>query len=369
MAYYYEITELSINISNAIDFSIYDGTHYYDLTANFEGDSNNSLCTNLNPTDLSYNWDIWGQLILEADTYTSRVFEIDSGVPTLISNDPATNLSLYLIKVANSSSVTYEWLTTEFQYIDGIMRIYKCTNNTRVIVESTPVVSGLANANIELITQAYSYDIIIDGVLFQDFDSFSKCHVESSTLIRLFVDVAVLDVNTVIGLNSVDCTLERINNESARINWSINSNNASYVTGCILTYLQNSSGSFYIGKNCSTSGYSYSVDLDLDSNNEYVILGKLEQGENYRYCGGQLAYGDFDTDGGEFGATGLLGAIFIILALMLMFAGDGLSILIGGAVGIIGAFLLGILNLPWIVIASLLLFIILMGAIARVGKK
>jgi len=183
------------------------------------------------------------------------------------------------------------------------------------------------------------------------------------------VDVAALDVSTVIGLNSVDCTLERVNNESARINWSINPNNASYVTGCILTYLQNSSGSFYVGKNCSTSGYSYSADLDLDSNNQYIIIGKLEQGLTYRYCGGQLPYGDFDTDGGEFGATGLLGAIFIILALMLMFAGDGLSILIGGTVGIIGAYLLGILNLPWIVIASLLLFIILMGAIARVGKK
>jgi len=160
MAYYDEITGLAINISNAIDFAIYDGTHYYNLTTNFEGDSNNSLCTNLNPTDLSYNWNIWGNLILEADSYTSRVFEIDSGVPTLISNDPATNLNLYLIKVANSSSVTYEWLTTEFQYIDGIMRIYKCDNATRTIVESTPVVSGLANANIELVTQAYSYDEI-----------------------------------------------------------------------------------------------------------------------------------------------------------------------------------------------------------------
>ncbi len=200
-SYFDELTDEAITATNAYNLKLFDGTFFYNQTDSFLGSTNDTLCTNLNDSQIVYNWNAWGTITLSKSQYITRVLDFEEVVPIALSNLPTKQLNLFLIGTANSSTIRYQWLTSEFKFIDGTMRIFKCDpDGTFDLVESTPLITGLASANLQLLTQPYFYDIIIDGVIFQDFNSYSRCHIESDTItaIKYFVEVSFVDVAAVI---------------------------------------------------------------------------------------------------------------------------------------------------------------------------
>lgn len=372
ISYYDEIDGSSIQVdSNTYDFVVFDGTYYYNQTGVFLNSTNNSFCTNLPPENITYNWNLWGSVLtLREAGYATRMFDISEGLPTIISNNPPTNLLLYLIELNDSATVIYEWFTTEFQSIDGTMRIFRCQNGSDVLVESVPIINARAVANIELLTQPYRYDIIYNGLIYEDEDSFSRCHVEAETTVRFYVDVGTLTVDELIGLEGITCSLTREEtNNTVTMTWTSNPEDSTYVQGCIIAYRQSVTNNIEVYNNCSVEadGYSRTVTIPA-SGYTYTVIGELRQGNNTAYCADTIEFYTSETSAELFGTSGLIAVFLLIAAMILFYAGDGEIQLVGAAIGFMSAWILGIFNFGFIVSTSVVLFLGLIIAIGRYNR-
>jgi len=370
--YYDEINQSIMNATNTYDLSIYDGTYYYNQTGAFINANTNKFCTNIDPDTTTYNWDMWGSFTLSAGSYITRVLDIDESAPIAISNNPYTNYSLYLIKVANSSTITYTWYTTSFNVVDGTMRIYRCNDDgSKSLVESLPIISGIGYANLELLTQTYSYDITIDGVLYQNLEGFTKCHIEAGTEVTIYVDLGDVEIASQTGLAGLagsKCTLTKILPDLVRMEWAVNPEDSSAIEGCIIAYRRTIYGNVEVYNNCTSNTFNRTVQIPLNSN-EYVVMGKLRQNNFTVVCGENIHFDSRDSVGGYWGSSGLLAAFFLIAAMALMFAGNGELMIIGVIVGIIGIAILGITNFDIAIISAMIALLIIVLFVGRYSRK
>lgn len=370
-SYFNEITGAPIVATNAYDFAVSDGTFFYNQTGSFNGSNNNSICTNVNPTNATYNWDMWGTITsLSAPGFVSRVIDIEEIAPFQLSNNPTTNISLFLIDIPNSSTVKYNWLTTDFQVVDGTMRIFKCNvDGTKELVESIPVISSSATANIRLLVQPYSYDIIIDGTLFTNPDGFTQCHVESLTELTFYVDVTPIDIATLIGLNGIPCIINKTGNRTALLRWGNNPENlVDDLFGCFTAWRKTIGGQVEVFSNCTVE-VDFEREVSVPSNgNEYIVQGHLLQNGEQAICG-EVSFSPDDEAAGRFGISGLLGVFFLFVGVALIYAGQGQEQLLGGGIGIVAAWLLGILNFPWLAVSAMVAFLVIIALIGRYTRK
>lgn len=370
--YYDEGTGDSLVIdSNAYQLKIFDSTYYFNQTDSFTNSNTDGLCTNLNPDNITYNWNMWGTFTLKRNNYVTRVIEIDESVPYLISNNPTNNISLFMVSVLNSSTMVYNWYTSQLQVIDGTMRIHKCNDDgTKSLVESTPIISGTATANIQLLTQPYSYDVIVDGVVYQDTDSYTRCHIESQTERTYYVEIQITDISDLLGLYGIDCYLNKTGNNSVTMIWGPNSEDPSYVQGCIKAYRATITNNTLIYENCTveSDGYRRSVTIPANSNT-YTVQGYMLQNNNTRMCDGTISFIASDQAGGTFGLTALLAAFFLIAGLALLWAGEGAMSNIGAAIGLGVSWIIGIIIFPWAVVTGLIIFLLFVVFVGRYTRK
>ena len=369
--YFDEISGVPINITNTFQLFFNDGIRIYNLSGSFNGSSMNTLCSNINPINVTYNFDMYGSIILSNASYITRTLDIDSSAPILVSNNPVTNQSLFLIKIADSSTVKYIWRTTNHILVDGTMRIYRCNDDaTKSLVESVTVIQGIAAANIELLTRAYSYDIIVDGRIYNDPIGYSKCHVEAFTEVNLFVNIEEEIPFATVALGSLRCNLVKGIGNSVTMSWSPNPQDASYVTGCLIGYTKAIYGNIEVYNNCSTEpdGYSRTVNINIP-NEEFVLTGKLIQDDNSAICQNTLIFGGDRESASLIGGAGLFALLLLFLSGVLFYAGDGELQLLGGVVGLVAAWVLGVSQFKWITIASMIFFLGIIALIGRYSRK
>lgn len=375
ITYFDEIGNNNITANNFYSLPITDGTFFYNQTESFAGNTSDSFCTNVNSSVLTYNWDMWGTFTLSKLTYVTRIVEYAEDAPLTLSNNPTTNLSLFLIKINESSTIVFNWLTLGYQPIDGIMRVFRCNNDgSRSLTESVPVTGGSTGSNspnLQLLTQAYAYDIIIDGTIFQDFNSYSKCHVETQSERTYFVNVDETDISPILGLFSIECDLTKITNESVRMTWEANPEVEGFVSGCISVDRTSINGSVTIFDNCSTlaEGFSRVVVLPINSGNEFVVRGRLEQNNATAFCRDTIVFSPNDIPGGLFSTTGLIGAFLLILSLALFYSAEGEITLFASIVGIIASWIIGIMNMPWIYPSALMFFLLIIAYVGRHARQ
>lgn len=370
-SYFDELNDAPLNATNSYDLIISDGTKYYNQTGSFVEHFSDLLCTNVNPDNVTYNWDMWGQITsLSSPGYVGRVININEIVPYTLSNNPRTYIPLYLIGVANSSTVKYNWFTENFQVIDGTMRIFRCdVNGSKNLVESLPIISSLATANIQLLTQAYSYDVIIDGIIYTDPVGYSACHIESITELTYYVDTSLIDIGTLIGLNAVACKINKTSNATALMIWGENPENTDDdVMGCIVGSRRSINGLVEVFSNCTIEAdYRREVGVPINGN-EYIVQGYLKQNNEIAVCG-EVSFRPEDEAAGRFGVTGLLATFFLFIGLVLIYAGKGEEQLLGGGIGIVIAWFLGILNFSWLIVSAIVVFLIIIALIGRYTRK
>jgi hypothetical protein len=363
MSYYDEVTLSPISLLNAYNLTFYDGLQYINKYGSVSNTSN-TFCSTLNPDNFTYNWNMFGTLQLSKTSYATRVFTIDSYSPYLVSNNPQKNISLYMISLANSTTVSYTWLTTGFSPINGIWRIYKCVNNTRVLVESTVISDGLGIANIELITQPYSYDVIIDGIVYTS-NSFSTCHIEASDTRTYYVDVNALNIYESIGLYLVSCNVEKVSNNTVTMSWSQNPGDNSVITGCIVAKRQTISNITEIFRNCTTGSTGSFTNSIPSTGNNYWVEGHLIQNGNEIICKQNVAFISQKTETELLGGMAIFSSFLLIASLILIFSTTGEGMLFGGIIGVIVSWLLGITAYDWTVVSPIVAFLFIVVIITR----
>jgi len=308
-------------------------------------------------------------LSLSLDGYVTRFFSFPSDYDTIVSNNPSYYQPLYLISLGNSSTVTYSWYSTTYDLIDGTMRVYRCNENgSKNLVESTPISSGVAYANIELVNTPYAYDVIVDGVVYQQ--SFYECHPEYSTDVTYYVDFSETPLNPVIGLFLIDCTLVQSGSSDVVMSWGANQYGSASIQGCLVFYGEGGiSGLNELSRTCENST-SYTLTGTAPAGT-FNARGEITQGGYTGQCQDVIT---FDTGrANNFGIMGLFATVLLVLGGALLFVGLSNNkpeiAVIGGGVGLLLAWILGILSIGWIPASAALLFIIMAVVVGRYGRK
>lgn len=369
ITYYDEVNNNLLTVdSNVYALVITDGTYYYDQSGIFTNENRSSFCTNVDPANATYNWNAYGTFTLENSGYVTRVYTIDELSPTLLSNNPTTLLDLFMIGVNDSSTVTFSWLTTNFQQFDGTMKIYKCENDsTRSLVDSQLIINGLAFANLELFFTAYSYEVIIEGTTYTG--AWTDCHIEAATEREFLVDLDEITILPVIGLFLVDCHMTNVSND-VTMTWGANPEDTTSIEACIIGKRQSIYNMTEVYRNCSnqTSG-SFMVTVP-NLANAYTVTGEITQNGVKGYCQDTLQFNHDRTDvSSALGAMGLLCIVILILSLALMYSGSGEKQVIAACVGVIIAFFIGLTSLPWHVISSICFLGVIVVLIGRYTKR
>jgi len=371
--YYGEVSGSRINATHVYALNASDGTHYYPLGGAFSLNDTNSFCSNVDPSQNTYGFNVWGTNTIGADDYVTRVISTEESLPLTFSNNPIENISYYLINVTGSNTITYNWLTTNLQPVDGTMRIFKCQDDgSQALVESVPVISGQGNANIELLTQAYSYDIILDGVLYKDFNGYTRCHVEALSSITLYVDLKeIVPTQQVIGLQGIVCSLEKaVANNTVTMTWEANPYVEGYVQGCIQARRLMITGDVVTYNNCTeeADGYSRTVTIPENSN-DYIVSAYLVQNTDSLFCSDYVEYRPSSETSQVLGISSLLAAIFLITSLILIYGTEGAITLVAAAGGIIISTFLGLINFSAVTVSMYTAFLLLIALIGRYTRK
>lgn len=371
ISYFDEVTDAQINVDNGMSLTLNNGVETQVVSELFLNETNSTICTNLDPSNSTFNWNAYGTFTLEKSDYVTRVYSISEEDPLVLSNGPTTNLSLFMIPINDSTTVSYTWQTTNFGAIDGTMKVYRCNlDGTEDLIESAPIISSSSNANIQLFSQTYRYEVVIGGVIYTDPAGWSSCHVESESTLSFFVDIDDIDIDDLIGLASVECDLIKSGTNQVTLNWGPNPELSSPdVQGCIRAYRTTVSGLTEIYDNCATSAtYTRSVTIPANGN-EYTVDAYLKQGNNIIQCNEQLGFSAAETDAGFFGFSALIAVFFLLAAMTLIFGGDGEIQLVGLGVGLIGVWFLGILPVAFNVIASIIGILVIVIGIGRYTRK
>lgn len=371
ISYFDETNSSAISVDNTYVLNFTDGTYYYNKIGVFLNNLTSQFCTNIDPSDATYTWDMYNSFTLSKSGYVTRVVDIDPSLPIEVSNNPQSELSLYMILTNASTTVTINWLSTDYQIVEGTMRVYRCeADGNSSLIESTPIIAGKSYANLELLTQAYKYEVISDENLYTNPSTYSKCHVEYVDDVTYYIDLNPSSTKEFLGLLGVTCTLEEIANHTIQMTWEQNEEDSSYVQGCIVGNRHTINGLTEVYNNCSDESDGYSRIVTVPVQNVYTVSAYITQNGYEIACGDNIVI-DYDTaPGGIFGPDSLFAVILLIICLALIYIGDGEAQLYGAAIGVIASWVIGILIFESIlIVTTIVMFLGLLALIGRYTRK
>jgi len=338
------------------------------IKGNFSEATNHQFCTNIDPVDGLASFLVSGSLLLTKDEYALNAYDFDISNPFSFTNSDPTNTTLFMSLLNETSTVVFTWRTHTFENVNGIMEIYGCDGSGfRELIASTPIINGEAYGNLELINQLYSYEVISDGVRYIDTGSYSKCHVETQTT-RLYILQTGIPTAPITGLYSIPCNVTKTGNFSFTMSWGENPQSDATITGCYEAVRQTVRGATMVANVCSeTSPLSATL---TDSGFTYLVKGRLYQGGYNIGCDRELVFETAAEQNDTFGITGILAIFFLVVGMILLFSNENPKWYpIMGVIGVIVAWLLGILAFGWIGISSLVAFVVIIVLIARKGRE
>jgi hypothetical protein len=369
MSYYDQISLNPITASNGYNLQYSDGYDIFNVSGNFDGNTNDQLCTNIDPNDRTVNWTMYGQLLLTKDLYATNYYTVTQTNAFDISNNPITNLSLFLIELDNSSTVTYTWYTAEYALIDGLMEIYECAGDgTRTLIGSNNIIDGAASANIELLNKPYSYEVIINGNRFTDFGGYSKCHLETNTELTFYVQTIPDTVSPLIGFSAIECNMTQTGTDTVKMEWGTNSQDTSAITGCLFAYRLGIGNATLVYTNCTSTEFSIERTVP-NTGYQYTVVSKLYQSGFSKECDNSITFNFENTTSSVWSINAIMCIIFLITATSLFWAGEGELQLLGGGVAVVVAFIFGILSLPLPIVIGVIFFLTIIAVVGRYSRK
>ena len=370
LSYSDALTGIPLNATNTYSTRFFDGTYYYSSSGLFSGArTSDPFCTNLPNSTINYTWELFGNITLEKDTYITKTLQIPQGAGLTVRNFNVPIINISMIGTLNSSTITYTWLTDTFQSVTGTMLIYQCAaDGTKTLYDTIAVVGGQGAANIDFFETQYSYEIVIDGVRYAQ-EGFSTCHVESVAERTFYVTVTQNEVPQLTGLALTTCNIYNDTNSTVTMEWGENPNNpTTNVTGCLQAFRYSVNGWTQIFENCSSTT-NVLVNSIPSSGYDYFARGKLTQNGSIVYCQDQVYFYTKTTASEMLGITGLFAVVLLVLACALFWTSDGPVALIASAIGLIIAWVIGIVSYPWPLVTGIFVFIAVILYIGRMVRK
>ena len=374
MSYFDEIDDSVINLTNSFNLEVFDGTYFYNQSGSFSNNVSDSFCSNLDPLNISYNWAVWGTFTLSKPGFVSRVVNFPQTTNFTVSNDPHLNISLFLVGIANSTTISYSWLTTEFQPVDGVMRVLRCNDDgSQTLVESNTIISGSTTANLQLLTTPYTYEVVIGDSVFTEPDTWSQCHVESVTELSFLVDIGAVSVAEIIGLSGVPCSLTVVSNDSVKLSWSSNSFDSSLLVGCVKATNTLVTGGVVRLDNCTDSAGVFfnlqNLTAFIGGGNDLNVVGRLEQGNASVACLDTVVFRISSPAQSLWLLSALFGVFLIVSMLTLVYSRDSEMMLYGSIIGFVATWVIGLLNFGWLTVSSIIAFLVLIAFIGRSSRS
>lgn len=368
VTYYDQYSKSIISLTDGYDLTFTDGTLTETKSGIFTGNTNDQFCTDVDPSDAQLDLYIYGTFTLSKTDYATKLYKYTEENPLYGNNSHAYNTSFYLIRLNESETIVFTWLKEDYTAIDGIMEIYECNGDgTRTLIESQPIINGEATANLQLLTQSYSYEVIIDGVRYTDENSFTQCHVESQTTRQFIVSVSGSEISEDTGMYFIPCIVNKTANDTVMLTWGLNPNNDALITGCVYAYRHSVVGTQLIYTSCSNS--SPITRTIPASGYDYSVQGKLFQSGKSISCKDIVEFKTIVPAAKTFGAVGVLAMFFMIATLVLIWSDSSNDQLLAAIVGVILSFIFGFMAFGWQTTISLVFFIIIIMLVARHSRK
>lgn len=369
LTYFDDETGININVTNSFELIFSDDLgSSFNLTGNFSDNFSDQFCTSIDPAVQIINLSVFGQIIISKEGYVTRVNQIPAVTNISVSNDPITQFPIFLINVDNSTTINFRWQTTDFQTINGIMQIYRCEENgSRVLIDSTQIADSFATANLLLFTTAYSYEVVINDIVFTD-DSFTECHEENTNDRVFYVEITEIELLPVIGLFLTDCLVEPVATNIVRMTWAANPFDSSAIEACIVGKRPAITGLTEIYRNCSTAVSGSFIRTIPTNGNAYYVTGEITQGDNIGICQNQVSFFEQSGFSVSLGISGAFLVGLLIVGISLLYIGKGEEALIGGTIAIVLAFIIGFLTFPWEAVTLILGFVAMVVIIGRYTK-
>lgn len=369
-SYFDEVSGAAIQANNEYQLVFDDGVNQPSVNGQFLNSFDNSFCSNTDPAIVNFSWVVSGKILdLNAVNYATRLFDFTGGNSLLANNNPTVHQPLRLILLNQSTTVKYNWVTDAFQPVNGIMRVFSCNaNGSNTLIEATPIIDAVAHANVQLLSVPYSYDVVIGDTIFKDLDGYSKCHIESAEEVSFIVEVTATEIAKKIGLQTLGCTVEQTGVDTVKVSWSENPEDDSPIEGCIFAYRMQIGGLVQVYENCTSTTNSIERAIP-NSGFDYVVRGTLEQSGSKVVCDQEISF-NFKNDAATlFSLNGLLGAVFLVMALGLFYAGNGEAQVIGSGLAIFLVWIFGIVMFDWLFISSVIAFLTIIVGIGRYTRK
>jgi len=366
-----QVTNADIDASNEYALTFYTNGTTINKTDIFTPQGNHTLCTSLSPDLINNSWDMYGTMQLNASSYSNKFLQIDPSAPYVLNNSMARNITNYLILASNGSSITFNWLNTQFQQLTGTMLVYICNpDGTKSLIESVAVVSGTTSVNLDIYSNLYSYNIIVGGVTYSE-ASYATCHLETPGVITngvtYYVDQTESTSLPLIGLYLTKCSLKKIDNNTANMSWTLNAQSSETIQGCLIAYRGSNLGRTKIYENCSNS--SPILRTIPDNSNPYYVVGELRQDTYTVPCGQTLDFFTERDSAKSFGLMGIFAVILMVAAFSLLLLGRGDGTLLGAGAGLIISWFIGLVSWGWETTSLLCAFLLLVGITARYCRK
>jgi len=370
LRYFDEITNVALNTTNTYNLVFSDGIENIYLNGTFPTNTTNNICTSINPTTKVIDFSVTGTFILSKTDYATRVITRLAGNEILTSNQYPTNESMYLIGIDNSTTITFTWRTPFYDYINAQMLIYTCdANNSITLKDTVNINNGVAVSNLELLSQPYYYQVLYNGVIYEDTATFSSCHTENNQAVTYLIDLFDINLDPVIGLYLVDCGLEEVTPNNVKMQWTSNPYSSSDITACLVGKRLMPSGYVEIFRNC-TSAPSGSFIRSIPVNSySYVVSGEISQNGKTRGCTNEINFFTESNTSKDFGIDGIFAIVLLLMAMLLMFSGTGIGQLFGIGIGIVVVYLLGLLSMPITSIIGIIIFLIIIAVVGRYSKR
>jgi len=354
-----------ITVDNAFDLTLDYNGQQDTISGGYINQNKNGFCTNVNLSYYAINVSLFGTMTLTKDEYATNFYNVYDTAPLYAGSPPITQ-TLYLSLLNETSTITFNWLTTEYQSFDGILKIYQCDGEgNRNLISQTDIIDGEAFANLELLNKLYSYEVVVDGVTYTDEDGFTRCHSESSTERTYYVDLGTVDLTDFVSIYNIECNLTKPSNMTAKMVWGNNPESDSAITGCIFGYRADFNGMTEVYQNCTTTGNSLIVGIP-DNGLDYMITGKIYQNGYSIPCDQMLDYSSSKTAAENFGLSGIFAIILIIASMVLLYSDFGWKQDIGAGIGLLVAWFLGITNFGWLEVSAMIFFL---GTVVWIGRS
>jgi hypothetical protein len=366
---YYNTVDSSSLIADNLNYNlIFDfGASQQHLIGTFTNSTSNTFCI-YPDIPIFFNYNVVGQLFLQKTNYLSKIYNIPTESPMTAYIGNITPIKIYTTPLNESTSVQFTWLTNNYLAVSGTMYVYLCNGDgTKSLIDSPNIVNSVAYTNLELTTKPYSYTVYFNGQLYEDTQTYSACHIETTDNIIYFLKTDTTDITQPLGMYSIVCNMNKTGNMTFKMTWGNNSESTLPITGCISAYRYGVVGynQSYLACENTTNFIERTIP---DNGFSYDVIGRLYQGGYSIPCDGSLTFQP-NNQASLWGLTGLFSVILLILSFALFYAGDDTKMLVGAIIGIVLSWIIGLLAFEWSIITALCAFILIIGLVGRSATK